>query len=256
MSKNSFWNFLPMLRIINYHRAFQSLYRQHATKIHTKFLLGMLAWALVIGQLCFIPMLADHRGPLTVFASYSLLLSTCTLIAVSQYLNGSKSQNEEVWFNCTFDIIQFSIAGAPLPCHWLLPLLHLRLGAHALTHWILEVGSIILCPLNLLLCSIFHSFWKYNGCEPCEKICKNQLMITNFWTCTYSIYSVFLPFSYFLKIFLTIMTRLPNVRSFNMKYLIKFFKIILGTNFSSIGKFETMVLELPYNICMLCKKHF
>lgn len=55
----------------------------------------MLAWALVIGQLCFIPMLADHRGPLTVFASYSLLLSTCTLIAVSQYLNGSKSQNEE-----------------------------------------------------------------------------------------------------------------------------------------------------------------
>ncbi|CAB01651.2 lysoplasmalogenase [Caenorhabditis elegans] len=77
------------------HLFYLSLYRQHATKIHTKFLLGMLAWALVIGQLCFIPMLADHRGPLTVFASYSLLLSTCTLIAVSQYLNGSKSQNEE-----------------------------------------------------------------------------------------------------------------------------------------------------------------
>ncbi|CAO4364219.1 unnamed protein product [Caenorhabditis nigoni] len=77
------------------HLFYLSLFRHHETKVHSKFLLGMLAWALVIGQLCFVPMLADHRGPLVVFASYSLLLSTCTLTAVSQFLNGSKSQNKE-----------------------------------------------------------------------------------------------------------------------------------------------------------------
>ncbi|CAI2328255.1 unnamed protein product [Caenorhabditis sp. 36 PRJEB53466] len=77
------------------HLCYLSLFRHHETKIHNKFLLGMLAWAVVIGQLCLLPLLPEHKGPVAVFALYSLLLSTCTFIAVSQYLNGSSTQNEE-----------------------------------------------------------------------------------------------------------------------------------------------------------------
>uniref|UniRef100_A0A8R1I694 lysoplasmalogenase n=1 Tax=Caenorhabditis japonica TaxID=281687 RepID=A0A8R1I694_CAEJA len=96
------------------HLYYLSLFRHHETKIHHKFLLGMLGWAVIITQLCLLPLLPEHKGPVAVFACYSMLLSTCTFIAVSQYLNGSKAQNDEGLYFRAIGFILFYISDSIL----------------------------------------------------------------------------------------------------------------------------------------------
>ncbi|CAB3405255.1 unnamed protein product [Caenorhabditis bovis] len=80
------------------HLFYLSIFIRHRTQLHNRAAVAMLIWAAIIGQLCLLPLMRVHFAPVLIFSIYSVLLSVVTVIAVSQYLNGSKTQDERALF--------------------------------------------------------------------------------------------------------------------------------------------------------------
>ncbi|CAI5441530.1 unnamed protein product [Caenorhabditis angaria] len=92
------------------HFLYMKLLSQHSTRIHNPFQFLMLLWAVFVVKYCYLPLLPEHKIPVAVFSIYSLALSRVTLVAVSQYLNQSKTLNKSAAIHRAIGFLLFYIS--------------------------------------------------------------------------------------------------------------------------------------------------
>ncbi|CAD6194849.1 unnamed protein product [Caenorhabditis auriculariae] len=113
------------------HVFYLMLFMNYQTKVHQPLVAAMIFWGAVISKVCFLPLLEEHPIAMLIMASYAVLLTSCFVIAASQYLNGTATQNEKgVWIRA------LGFLSTPY-CDFLV------LGSYYLAQYLILYGNIV-----------------------------------------------------------------------------------------------------------------